>query len=161
MTDKTLEMQEELHTIKAQLDMLGVKYHHNAKLETLQNLLKDTLETKESAKAPTATARKSVREEILKPVLVKINCVNPRKSSWRGEYFYFGNSVVGRCKDFVPYNTGEDPEPVWLPKMLVEVLKERRFLSTFELKRSEVGADGVGHRTGWKPEFIIEVVKEG
>lgn len=162
MSDKELELQE-LETVKGQLDMLNVKYHHNAKLETLQTLLQEKLAEKEPKvkETPSANLRKTVREEVLKPVLVKVTCVNPHKSSWRGEKIYFGNSVVGRCVDFVPYNSGDNPEPMWLPKMLVEVLKDRRYLATSPLKRQETGIDGIGHTTSWKPEFVIETIKEG
>lgn len=159
MSDKELELQE-MDELKSQLDLLGIRYHHNAKLETLQKLLQDfrDTQTEDSSKE---VARSTSRTEVLAPMLVKVTCVNPHKSSWRGEKLYFGNSVVGRCVDFVPYNTGDNPEPIWLPKMLVNMLKERRYLSTAPLKRNEIGIDGVGHRTAWKPEFIVEVVKEG
>jgi hypothetical protein len=165
MSDKELELQE-IESVKAQLDLLQVKYHHNAKLETLQNLLKEELakkeeETPKAKSVDTGALRRSVREDVLKPVLVKVTCVNPHKSSWRGEKIYFGNSVVGRCVDFVPYNNGDEAEPIWLPKMLVNVLKDRRYLATTALKRQEVGIDGIGHRTAWKPEFVIETIKEG
>lgn len=163
MSDKELELQE-IESVKAQLDLLQVKYHHNAKLETLQKLLQEELAKKDEGKPKvedTGALRRSVREEVLKPVLVKVTCVNPHKSSWRGEKVYFGNSIVGRCVDFVPYNSGEEAEPIWLPKMLVNVLKDRRYLATTPLKRQEVGIDGIGHRTAWKPEFVIETIKEG
>lgn len=159
MSDKELEIQE-LETIKSQLDMMNIKYHHNAKLETLKTLLADNLK-EDTTKVNPVTERRSVREEVLRPVLVKVNCLNPHKSSWRGEKIYFGNSVVGRCVDFVPYNTGDEPQPIWLPKMLVDILKERRFLKTSALRRSEVGVDGIGHSTSWYPEFSVEVIKEG
>lgn len=155
------ELALELETVKSQLDMLGVKYHHNAKLETLQKLLSETLAEKEKTSKETKDVKqiKSVREQVLKPVFCNVTCLNPAKKSWRGEKFYFGNSVVGRCVDFVPYNC-EASQGIWLPALLVQVLKERRYLHTSTLSEKERGVSPVAHRTDWMPEFSVEIVEK-
>ena len=159
MSDKELELQE-LETVKSQLELLGVKYHHNAKLETLATLLKEELAKKEETNpTPAADLKRSVREQVLKPVLVNITCLNPHKKTWRGEFFAFGNSVVGKCRDFVPYNC-EDGKNIWIPQMLVNVLKERRFLHTTSLTERERGSSSAAHRLDWLPEFSVEILAQ-
>ena len=46
MTEETI-VQDEVQSIKERLDLMGVKYHHNAKLETLRALLDSSLASKE------------------------------------------------------------------------------------------------------------------
>lgn len=153
MSDKELELQE-IETIKAQLDMLGVKYHHNSNLKTLQDKLAEVNKEANKEEKTSRDVHKSVREEMLEPILVKITCLNPNKTSWRGEIFRFGNSIIPQCEDFIPYNC-EEANAVWVPRMLVGILKERVYSTTVALSEKERGTSEVAHRTTWLPEFSI------
>ncbi|MGL4252878.1 MAG: hypothetical protein ACRCR2_02295 [Fusobacteriaceae bacterium] len=162
--DKEVEVQE-VETVKNQLDLLNIKYHHNASLKTLKGLLKDANEEAQKKEESTGTGkvtpakRAQIREDILKPVRCKVVCLNPMKKSWRGEYFGFGNSVVGMCRDFIPYNCAQ-AEDIWIPQMLVNILKARKYLYTTPLDERQRQGSEVAHRTDWLPEFSIEILEQ-
>jgi len=93
--DKELEIQE-METIKEQLDMLGVKYHHNANLTTLKKLKAEAIEPKEevAVKEVTETTDRSTQMQAANEMVrVAITCRNPAKAQRRGEFFTCGKSV--------------------------------------------------------------------
>lgn len=157
--DKELELQE-IETIKGQLDSMGVKYHHNANLKTLKQLRAKALEPKEeevkvqaetvSKDAAIAEARKKATEL----VRVSITCRNPAKGQRRGEFFTCGNDLVGHLKAFIPYNC-EAAEDVRIPRIFIDMLKERTYQSTVELSDKERMDSPLMHRTMWLKEFAV------
>jgi hypothetical protein len=150
-----------LQHIRAQADMLGVKYHHRAGVPKIQELIDAHLEaqnksevTVTSAKAkPVAQSEKVVpitAEEFRKDqtrlnhqnagalVRCRVQCMDPQKKNWPGDIFSVGSAKVGTFKKYVPFDS-EDP---WhIPKIIVDMLEEK-MCSVFVMK-----TDDRGHKT--------------
>lgn len=70
--------------------------------------------------------RKTLRDEALALVRVRISNLDPKKASLHGEIVTIHNDIVGTVKLFVPY--GEKTEDGWhIPKIIYELLKSRKF----------------------------------
>lgn len=157
--DKELELQE-IETIKGQLNSMGVKYHHNANFKTLKQLRAKALEPKEEevvAKAETVSKDAAIaeaRNKATELVRVSITCRNPAKGQRRGEFFTCGNDVVGHLKAFIPYNC-EAAEDVRIPRIFIDMLKDRTYQSTVELSDKERMDSPLMHRTMWLKEFAV------
>lgn len=153
--DKELELQE-IETIKAQLDTMGVKYHHNANLKTLKKLKADALaptEAEQKAEVKQAEVA-SISKKANEMVRVAITCRNPAKGARRGEFFTCGNAVIGNLKVFIPYNC-EAAEDVRIPRIFVDMLRERLYQTTVELSDKERMDSPLMHRTMWLKEFAV------
>lgn len=162
-TDNAMLENQEIEAVKSQLDILNIKYHPRAGYTTLRNLLNDALSKQEEVKSVEVSKRsleKSVKAQALKPVLCKITCLNPAKATFYGDKFYFGNSVTGKCCDFIPYSRDGEAQPIWVAKMLVEILKNKRFLRVTKLPHNQRTITGENFIAQWLPEFVVEVLKE-
>lgn len=134
-------VQDELATLKARADQLGIKYHPSISLATLKQkleaALKDEPEVKEGEtavpskeKAPEKTqaqleaeARAKARQDANRLIRIRVTCMNPAKKEWEGEIFTVANAVVGTLSKFVPFNA----EDGWhVPYMIYEMIKERK-----------------------------------
>lgn len=133
---------DELTTLKARADMLGITYHPSIGVEKLREKVinamnsESTPEEDESIEfipdAPTepepieetATARRErKRREANELVRIIVTCMNPAKKEWEGEMFTVGNSVVGSFGKFVPFNI----EDGWhVPRIIYNTIKERQ-----------------------------------
>ena len=147
MTDEVEVVVDESTEIKNRLDMMGIKYHHNANLRTLKQLLEDAV-------APTKVAAPASRDDIaseaLKLIRCQITCMNPNKRDWTGENITTGNSIIGTVRKFVPYNC-EAAESYHLPKIIVDVLRGRQFLQIRGIKSNS----GATQNSYYVPEFQI------
>lgn len=56
-------------------------------------------------------------------VRVRLQCMNPLKKEWPGEFISVGSAKVGTFKKFIPYNSDE---PYHVPAILYEALKEKK-----------------------------------
>jgi len=136
MTDKTLDKElekEELATIKTQLNMMGIKFHHNANLYTLRELLTANLVNDSSNKERTALTETSgeAKRKAMEMVRCSIVCHDPQRKARQGEYFTTGNSVIGTFRAFVPYN--EESDIIWhLPRMIIDILKRKRCIKAIK-----------------------------
>ena len=149
--EKELE-QLEIETIKAQLDAMEVKYHHNANLKSLKKLLGESLAPVVYAEVKDLTEEQ--RAKALDMVRVSITCRNPHKGARKGEFFTVGNSKIGMIKAFIPYNV-TFAEDCYIPRIFIEFLKRRKFLHTSELSEVEQRNSIVMHRTSWLAEFAV------
>jgi hypothetical protein len=135
MSDETL-VQDELATLKARADMLGITYHPSIGLEKLRAKVAAAMgdepvaddeasEDKPAAPAVTETAgqkRLRLRQDAERLVRVRITCMNPAKKEWDGEIITVGNNAVGTLRKFVPFNADEG----WhIPHFMYEVLRDR------------------------------------
>lgn len=153
----------ELETLKQRLDLMGVKYHHNAGVEKLRTLLADAL----SNESPIADEivgdtdekeTKPVKEED-KPendpralIRVFISCHNPAKQNYKGEIFSIGNARVGTLKKYVAFN-----EEWHIPRIIFDYMKEKQFQQFYTEK------DGNGNKirkSRLVREFNIEVLPQ-
>lgn len=140
---------DESQEIKNRLDLMGIKYHHNASLRTLKQLLADAVQP--AAKAtPTVTSRQALAQDALRLIRCQITCMNPSKKDWVGETITSGNSIIGTVRKFIPFNC-EAAESYHIPKILVDVLKGRKYLQVREIK----SRSGSTQDTYYVPEFQI------
>ena len=155
MSDEIEMQQDETQEIKTRLDQMGVKYHHNAKVDTLRALLNkaikgDDATTEEPAELSVAQVRAKLMADANRLVRCRITCMNPHKREWTGEIFTAGNSFTGSIKKFVPYNC-EHAESYHIPKILLDVMRERKYLQTRQIKSKS----GAIQESYFVPEFQI------
>jgi len=153
--DKELELQE-IETLKSQLEMMGVKFHHNANLKTLKKLKADALKPSEEelAKATDEAKVSSSRKHALELVRVSITNRNPAKTQRRGEFFTAGNAVIGNLKAFIPYNC-EAAEDLRIPRIFLDTLRIRTYQKSVELSDRERQDSPLMHKTMWLKEFAV------
>lgn len=128
-TVQEIETPDELASLKARADQLGVSYHPNIGLEKLRDkvnaaLSEDEPEQESAPVTEDVNARKArLRREASALVRVRVTCMNPNKTEWEGEVFTCGNTTVGTFKKYVPFNSDEGYH---IPKILLNMLTERQ-----------------------------------
>lgn len=165
MSEETTEVlqQDELSTLKARADLLGISYHPSIGVEKLREKLAAAMEggeeeTKNEGKgsdAPVETeAQKRLRlmQEATKLVRIRVTCMNPAKKEWEGEIITVGNAGVGTYKKYIPFNADEG----WhVPNIIYQALQERQCQVFVSTKTK----NGVTIRQGKMiKEFAIEVL---
>lgn len=160
-TDEVLT-QDELTTLKARADLMGVQYHPSIGVEKLREKIKAATEgtpVVEQPKEPEAVVvetdgqkRSRLKKQAMELVRIRLTCMNPAKAEWDGEIITAGNSAVGSIVKFVPFNADEG----WhVPRIIYEQLKERQ-CQVFVSKKD---ARGNNTRQGKLiKEFSIEVL---
>ena len=122
-TDQDLVM-DELATLKARADMLGITYHPSIGVEKLKE--KISAVTSNQPKEPETVVgdvKNDPKADALRLIRIRLQCMNPAKKEWEGEIISVGNSVVGTVKKYIPFNADEG----WhVPKMLVDYLNEKQ-----------------------------------
>jgi acyl-CoA thioesterase FadM len=143
MSNDNDTVQDELASLKARADLMGVAYHPSIGLEKLRDkvhavveadgvLNTDTAVEKEQSfsasdeSAPVAEtevqyhARK--KREASELVRIRITPMNPAKLEWDGEIFTAGNSLVGSFTKYVPFNNDEG----WhVPRIIYHMIRDR------------------------------------
>lgn len=154
--------QDELQTLKARADRLGVKYHPSIKLETLREKLAAAMAGEPAAEVPAVEQeapvetegqmRKRLQLQASRLVRIRLTCMNPAKREWDGEIITVGNSVVGTFRKFVPFNADEG----WhVPEIMLRMLEARECQVFTTVK----AANGVSVRKGKLiKEFAIEIL---
>ena len=132
-------VQDELTTLKARADMLGLTYHPSIGLEKLKAKVAaaQSGEPEESVieAAPVVAAasveveetegakRLRLKRKANELIRIRVSCMNPAKAEWEGEIFTCGNSLIGSVKKFVPFNAEEG----WhVQRIIYEQMKERQ-----------------------------------
>ena len=127
---------DELTTLKARADLIGVSYHPSIGVDKLREKVNAALAGKilplEASTPPTLAqvAQESegerlfrLRNEQLALVRIRLACMNPNKAEWDGEIFTVGNSLVGTITKYVPFNADEG----WhVPQILLDTLMDRQ-----------------------------------
>lgn len=159
-TDEVLT-QDELTTLKARADLLGVSYHPSIGLEKLRE--KINAATSDAPQSPveeaskpneeTANQRRSrLKKDAMELVRIRVTCMNPAKAEWEGEIFTVGNSAIGSITKYVPFNA----DAGWhVPRVVYQQLAERQcqiFVTTTD-SRGNKSRKGKLIR-----EFAIEVM---
>ena len=154
MSEEIEVQQDEIQEIKSRLDQMGIKYHHNAKVDTLRALLNKAIKgdevVEESGELSVAQVRAKLMADANRLIRCRITCMNPNKRDWTGEIFTAGNSFTGSIKKFVPYNC-EHAESYHIPKILLDVMRERKYLQTRQIKSKS----GAIQESYFVPEFQI------
>ena len=140
-------MEDELTTLKAKADVMGIKYHPNIGLETLKGKIEDHAAENVSVGEVTPVASKpanknqaSAKKEASRLVRVMVTCMNPMKNEWEGEIFSAGNSVVGTYKKYIPFGVE------WhVPTVILKMIEQRQ-CQVFQTKTDK--RTGQKSRTG-------------
>jgi hypothetical protein len=159
-TDEILT-QDELTTLKARADLLGITYHPSIGLEKLR----EKINAATSDEVPQANAgqaspqeenvnqkRARLKKEALELVRIRVTCMNPAKAEWEGEIFTVGNSAIGSVTKYVPFNA----DAGWhVPRIIYQQLAERQcqIFTTVTDSRGNKSRKGKLIR-----EFAIEVM---
>lgn len=165
-------IQDEMTTLKARADMLGIKYHPSIGLDKLREKVnaaitggpaptpdadpEPEIPTVEAAPVKETETQRLIRmrREANELIRIRVTCMNPAKSEWEGEIFTVGNRAVGTIKKFVPFNVEEG----WhVPKMIYDVMKDRQCQVFYTAK------DERGNKTRKGKlikEFAIEVLPQ-
>lgn len=161
-TDEILT-QDELTTLKARADLLGISYHPSIGLEKLREKI-NAATSDEAAQANAGQKDASAQEEnvnqkrarlkkeALELVRIRVTCMNPAKAEWEGEIFTAGNSAIGSVTKFVPFNA----DAGWhVPRIIYQQLVERQcqIFTTVTDSRGNKSRKGKLIR-----EFAIEVL---
>lgn len=153
--------QDELSTLKARADLLGIQYHPSIGVEKLKEKLGAVMgdKPKEPEKAAVdvfketeGQALERMRNEQLVLIRIRLACMNPIKAEWQGELFTVGNSLVGTVTKFVPFNA----EDGWhVPKILLDFMQDR-MCQIFVTSKTK---NGVSIKQGKLiKEFAIEIL---
>lgn len=144
MSEDTQDLQQdELTTLKARADQLGIQYHPSIGVDKLKEKVNAKLTGDESQgpAAPEAEEEKETenqmrlrkRKEAEELVRIQVTCMNPNKREWEGEMFTVGNAVIGTHKKYVPFDVE------WhVPRVIYNVMKERQ-CQVFVTKRDDRG----------------------
>ena len=162
--------QDELATLKARADMLGISYHPSIGVEKLKAKIEaklndapeenDEPEVKPPVEAPVVAVetegqkRQRLRKQAAELVRIRVTCMNPAKREWEGEIITAGNSAVGTFKKYIPFNADEG----WhVPRIIYNQLVEREcqvFVTTKDGRGNSV------RRGKSIKEFAIEVLPQ-
>ena len=151
-----LNAPDELSTLKARADALGISYHPSIGLEKLREKVNGALAPKEedkpAAEESDGAMRIRLRNEAAKLIRIRLTCMNPNKKDWDGEFITAGNSVVGSFTKFVPFNADEG----WhVPHIIYEQLRDRECQVFTSVRDSKGNASSRGRLI---KEFAIELL---
>lgn len=132
-----LPVVDELASLKARADQLGITYHPSIGLEKLREKVNAVInsetppaEEKAPEADPAAPVEESLsdrrwrlRREANELVRIRVTCMNPAKKEWEGELFTAGNSTIGSMTKFVPFNNDEG----WhVPRIILNQIQQRQ-----------------------------------
>ena len=160
--------QDELTTLKARADMLGISYHPSIGVEKLKAKIEAKLSdvpeepSEEEAPAPAPKVvketegqkRQRLRKHAAELIRIRLTCMNPAKREWEGEIITAGNSAVGTFKKYVPFNADEG----WhVPRIIYNqlVARECQVFTSVRDSRGNMTRKGKTIK-----EFAIEVLPQ-
>jgi len=156
-------VQDELSTLKARADLMGIKYHPTISLNKLRYKVEAAIdgEEDETEKEPVApkvevetdgAMRMRLRREASELVRIRVSCLNPAKKEWEGEILAAGNSIVGTHSKYVPFNNDEG----WhVPRIIYNMMQDRQCQIFVTTKDSRGNTSRSGKLI---KEFAIEVM---
>ena len=125
----------ELETLKAQADVMGIKYGENIGVETLRKRIADRLgnaDTKDAEEEPTEMGSKlvsktpdikAIRDDALRLIRVRVVPMDSNKRDYHGDVFSAGNNAVPTVKRYIPFN-----EITHIENILYKQLKAKKYL---------------------------------
>lgn len=159
-------VQDELASLKARADMLGITYHPSIGLEKLRDkvnaAMTGTPETEEVPEAPQVVAavetenqmRTRLKNDANRLVRVRVACMNPAKKEWEGEFFSAGNAVIGTLTKYVPFNA----EDGWhVPNMILKMIQDRQCQVFYTVSDSKGNKSRKGKLI---KEFAVEILED-
>lgn len=162
--EDTLAVPDELTTLKARADTLGVTYHPTIGVDKLREKVAaaiagtpepkntEVVDVPEVAVETIEQRRMRKRKEANALMRVNVSCMNPAKKEWDGELITAGNTLVGSFSKFVPFNT----EDGWhIPHIIYEQIKDRQCQIFVTVKDARGNSSRKGKLI---KEFAIEVL---
>lgn len=168
---------DELPGLKARADTLGLAYSNNIGVDALRTKIrehitaqeestKSEIKTKEEVLVDgvdqntcplnqvtdNAILRKRIYEESMFLQRVRISNLNPLKKDIPGEFFTVSNKYLGTVRKYIPFGEATD-NGYHVPKVILDAMKERKFLSVKVKKDSQGNQLPSGQ---WVREFAIE-----
>jgi hypothetical protein len=160
--------QDELATLKARADMMGLTYHPSIGVAKLREKVTAALEADsksaasedseasvaepESTEETVSQRRARKRREANELIRIRLTCMNPAKKEWEGEIIAVGNSTVGTFKKYIPFNADDG----WhVPRIIYEQLIQRQcqiFTSTQDSRGNAI------RKGKLIKEFAIEIL---
>lgn len=161
-----LPIPDELTTLKARADLMGISYHPSIGVEKLREKIQAAMDNKPQPSEPEEVVVKAPaketdverqarkRREAAALIRIRVTCMNPAKKEWDGEIITTGNSVVGTFKKYIPFNSDEG----WhVPQIIYNQLVSRQcqvFTTVTDARGNKV------RRGKLIREFAIEVLPQ-
>lgn len=136
MTEQNQQQPDELTTLKAKADLMGIQYNPNIGLDTLRERVNKHLQdTEQNQQQPVNAAPVIVdtRMESMKLVKVIVTSMDQTKKDYPGEVFTVSNAVIPTIKRFVPFGTETHVE-----KILLDVIKDKQCLQLVEDSQAKI-----------------------
>lgn len=157
-----LPVVDELTTLKARADLLGISYHPSIGLDKLKTKIQDAMSGEAPVPEPTKVVKEEKetegqlkarkRKEANALIRIRVSCMNPVKKEWEGEIITTGNGAVGTIRKYVPFNADEGYH---VPHMIYQQLLQRQCQVFYTKKDSKGNKSRVGKLI---KEFSIEVL---
>lgn len=157
-------------TLFSKARMMGISFSNNISTDALRERINAKLEPKEDTEAASSvnplekekpvrvkTLRQIQRDEQMKLVRIRIQCLDPKKKDLPGEVVTVANEYLGTVKKFVPYGENTD-DGYHVPYCIYRMLEKRRFLNIRTVKDRRTGLERVD--STWAKEFAIEVLPQ-
>lgn len=136
MTEQNQQQPDELTTLKAKADLMGIQYSPNIGLDTLRERVNKRLQdTKQNQQQSVNAAHVVVdtRMESMKLVKVIVTSMDQTKKDYPGEVFTVSNAVIPTIKRFVPFGIETHVE-----KILLDVIKDKQCLQLVEDSQAKI-----------------------
>lgn len=133
-------VQDQLESLKARADLLGIKYHPSISVDTLRERINAKMEgstevSDKPAKETDLELRARKAQEAGALIRCRVHCNDPAKKEWPGEIITVGNSFVGTFRKYIPYNLDE---PYHIPQIILNTLRDKR-VQVFTTKKGKMG----------------------
>jgi len=162
---------DEIDTLKARADLMGITYHPNIGIDKLRakitnkttgaddvtELVNEGVVVADNVAFMTHAeylAEQKLYDRKNASLLVRCNitCMNPDKSEWAGEIFSVGSAKLGTFKKYIPFNVDNGYH---IPYIMYLAIKERKYTTYSTVN----GLNGRKVRKGrLVNEFAIEVL---
>lgn len=139
----TVASTDEKELLRAEAKALGLNPHHMLSAEKLKVLIEEAkgnsneTATEEAIEAVSTQAtitplteaeeRAKVYQEQMQLVRCRIICHDPRKQALGGEIYSVSSDITGLVQKQIPYNEAFYKNGYQIPRILVEMLKSKKF----------------------------------
>ena len=160
MTDTVAMTEEELklhrEDLTTRLKQMGITARHNERIENLEAKLNEALNPEPvpaKARISNSSSVSEMKKHCRELINVRVQCMNPAKQQFKGEFATSGNDVTGAIRHFVSYNC-EAGNDQWVPRIILELLKHRKYTQSSDIPKEHFKSGAMQSRT-LVPEFIV------
>ena len=170
MSDKA---QQELDSLKARADTLGIKYSNQIGADTLRQRIREHTEALENPEPKSNTrtgntnahqdremllakARMEIQKEATKLIRVRLTNMNTKKKDLPGEIITVANEYYGTVSKFIPFDPAFYENGYHIPNVIYKNLRNKKFLNIRHIKDPRTGRTRISE--SWVREYAIEVL---